>query len=404
MSAFVAAALALLLVLLPIGRTAEVALLAVAIAGIVAAWRARGDRRAWRATALAAGLFAAYWGAALLSAADAVAPERTWSTVAGSARFLPFALGAVLALRLAPAWQGRVARAAGAIVVLWALDALLQAGTGWSLGGRLPVDRISGVFGDDNLKLGPALAVLSPFALATARRYGGAVLLAAWLLLAAAVLLAGARAAWIMYAIVTIAVAWREAGDARRFVAWCVAGGVALASLGALAYRFSDRFEERVARTLAATRGDAAAIDHALAGRLPIWRTAGAMALAHPVNGVGARGFRYAYPRHAAHDDPWVQPDTATGALHAHQIVLEVASETGFVGLLLWLLGAWAAVGAYRRASREARALAWAPGVALVAMAFPLNTHFAFYSSFWGLVLWWLLALYCAALAVEGRR
>jgi hypothetical protein len=36
-------------------------------------------------------------------------------------------------------------------------------------------------------------------------------------------------------------------------------------------------------------------------------------------------------------------------------------------------------------------------------MCFPLNTHFAFYSAWWGLLFWWLLALYCAALGARGN-
>ena len=37
-------------------------------------------------------------------------------------------------------------------------------------------------------------------------------------------------------------------------------------------------------------------------------------------------------------------------------------------------------------------------GLALAAMLFPFNTHFAFYSSFWSLLLFWLVAWFCAAL------
>jgi hypothetical protein len=39
--------------------------------------------------------------------------------------------------------------------------------------------------------------------------------------------------------------------------------------------------------------------------------------------------------------------------------------------------------------------------VALGVMLFPLNTHLAFYSAWWGLVFGWLLGLWCAALYVE---
>jgi hypothetical protein len=53
------------------------------------------------------------------------------------------------------------------------------------------------------------------------------------------------------------------------------------------------------------------------------------------------------------------------------------------------------------RADARARSRALAPGLALVAMCFPLNTHLAFYSAWWGLLFWWLLALYCAALCAR---
>ena len=86
------------------------------------------------------------------------------------------------------------------------------------------------------------------------------------------------------------------------------------------------------------------------------------------------------------------------GAFHAHNLLLEVLSETGVIGLLFWIAGATIAIRAWRRASPDARARAFAPGLALVAMTFPLNTYFAFYSAEWGLLFWWLFALYCAAL------
>jgi hypothetical protein len=73
--------------------------------------------------------------------------------------------------------------------------------------------------------------------------------------------------------------------------------------------------------------------------------------------------------------------------------------------LLGWLAGVVLAWRAWRRADAAARSRAFAPGVALVAMTFPLNTHLAFYSAWWGLLFWWLLSLYCAALGAktDGR-
>jgi len=163
--------------------------------------------------------------------------------------------------------------------------------------------------------------------------------------------------------------------------------------------RDSPAFAARVQRTLLLLRGTPSAVDEASAGRLRIWRTAARMAAAHPLNGVGVRGFRYAYPQFAQAGDAFVNAHGDEGAMHAHQLVLEILSETGIAGLLAWLAGSALAIRAWHKAAPSARRRAFAPALALAAMCFPLNTHFAFYSAWWGLLFWWLLALYCAALA-----
>jgi O-antigen ligase len=390
------------LVLLPLGRSAELPIAAGAVAGL---WLlARRQLHFDAATQLALVLFACYWLPALLSGVAAVEPARTWSTIAATLRFLPFALFTVWALRDAARWPAAIV-AAGAIVALWALDAYVQIAIGSSLGGAAEKERVSGIFGAGNLKLGPVLATLSPFALLAARaRFGPRGLAFAYLLLAVPILLAGSRAAWLAYALVGGVLAWRETRDARRFVAIVAAFAIGLGALGALALHDSARFGARVERSLLALRGTETALDAASAGRLRIWRTALSMSIAHPVTGVGVRGFRYAYPQYAAPGDGFVDTASDTGASHAHQILLEVFSETGLVGLAFWIAGAWFALRAWRRADAAARARATAPGLALVAMCFPLNTHLAFYSAWWGLLFWWLLALYCAALGARPAR
>jgi O-antigen ligase len=176
-----------------------------------------------------------------------------------------------------------------------------------------------------------------------------------------------------------------------------------IGAISTWALRDSSRFGARVERTLLALQGTDAALDEASAGRLSIWGTALAMSAAHPLTGVGVRGFRYAYPEYAAEKDRFVDATGGTGAAHAHQIVLEVLSETGAIGLVGWLIGLGLAVRAWWRADTGARARALAPGLALLAMCFPVNTHLAFYSAWWGLLFWWLLAVYCAALGAGAR-
>ena len=385
------------LVLLPLGRSAELPVALGAIGGVllIARRRLRIEDDALR---LALVLFACYWLPALLSAVAAVEPGRTWSTIAATLRFLPFALFAIWALREGAHWPALTA-AVGTVVALWALDAYVQMATGSSLGGAAEKERISGIFGAGNLKLGPVLATLSPFVLLAARaRFGHGGLVAAFVLLAAPILLAGSRAAWLAYALVGVLVAWHETRDARRLLVVLAALALGLGMVGMFALHDSARFGARIERSLLALRGTEVAVDEAAAGRLRIWRTALAMSAAYPVTGVGVRGFRYAYPDFAAAGDRFVDTKSDTGASHAHQIVLEVLSETGVVGLAFWLAGVWFALRAWRRAGTDARGRALAPGLALVAMCFPINTHLAFYSAWWGLLFWWLLALYCAAL------
>ena len=394
----------LVLALLPIARSAEAALGLGAFGGLVLLWRERARLRADIGLRLVLVLFACYWLAALCSAPAAVAAQKSWSTVGVLLRFLPFAAFACLGLRRAAAWP-RLLDACAMLIVLWLLDAWVQVLTGYSLGGAMSSERLSGIFGAANLKLGPVLAVLSPFVFAAARaRFGQRGLIAAFVFQLPPVLLAGSRAGWLMYVLVTLAFAWRETRAPLRFLGWSAAAALLVALAGFVALHDSSAFGARVARSLLALDGSERALDEAAAGRLRIWATAGRMIAAHPFTGVGVRGFRYAYPAYAQPGDAFVDSGGDEGAAHAHQLVLEVLSETGVIGLALWLSGAFAALRAWRRASPAARERALAPALALAAMCFPLDTHLAFYSAWWGLLFWWLLALYCAALGAEDAH
>jgi O-antigen ligase len=390
-------------VLLPIGRASELPIAIGAIAGAVLLARERVDLRRDPSLRLVAALFLCYWLPALVSGFAPVAPSRTWTTIASTLRFLPFAIFAIVALRDARVWN-RVVLAIAIVVSLWIVDAFVQMTTGYGLGGAAEAERLSGIFGKGNLKLGPVLAVLSPFVLIAAReRFGWRGLAVVFVALAVPILLAGSRAAWLMYALVCSAIAWRETRRVGRFAFVIAVAAVLIAGIGAVALHDSQGFGARIERSLLALRGTESAVDAASAGRISIWRTAVSMWEAHPATGVGVRGFRYAYPLYAAPKDAFVDRASDTGASHAHQIVLEALSETGLIGFMFWIAGAIVAVRAWRCADASARERARAPALALVAMCFPLNTHFAFYSAWWGLLFWWLLSLYCAALGARAE-
>ena len=396
----------LVVALLPFGRSSELGT-ALCLLGVIMLF-AR-DPQALRQHAgarLLLWLLAAYVGAALLSAVDAIMPGKSWGTVAALLRYAPLGLYACFAIRREHKLQALYVAVAW-VLALWCADAWLQALTGWSLGGHAEAERVSGIFGADNLKLGPTLAVLSPFALWSARwRWGLPGLLLAFALVLGPVLLAGSRAAWLCYALVALGFAWREARSPLRFAGFCVIAAVLLALAGGIAWKASARFHDRVERTLLALQGTDQSIDTALSGRLEIWHTGVNMFMAHPINGVGVRGFRYAYPQYAAANDHFVVTTEACGvgegACHAHQLVLEVLAETGTLGLLLWLAAVVLAWRAWRRVGAAARARAFPATLALGVMLFPLNTHLAFYSAWWGLLFAWLLGLWCAALFVAG--
>ena len=381
--------------------------------------RFRGGTRllsgpAWALTSV---LFFAYWLPEVLSAIDAVDRGRALKESLVDLRYLPF-----LWLAAASVAGERARRVTfiglGAIVGIWTLDALVQAAAGTSplffgidslkqaISGRgmcpsletQRVDRLSGVLGPCNLKLGLVLASLSPFALyAAARRFGAL----GWIVAATAVglvmLLAGSRASWITYGLVLLFSGWRLLGW-KKLLGVFAFGAVLLAALALL----SPQVRDRIDRTMHAMTAGEEAVDVALSGRTRIWGAAACMARQHPVNGVGARGFREAFPA----CDPQPTEIAAWGlgpALHAHQIVLEILSETGALGLLLWLAGAAMAWRAWRFADAQARDRARPAMLALAVTVFPLNTHLAFYSTFWGGLTLLLAALYAGSLLAREQ-
>ena len=360
--------------------------------GLMWAVRFRGALRvlsheAWALTTI---LFCGYWLPQLLSVPLALDPANTALETVKDLRYLPFLWLAAMAVS-----RSEGARIVGtgiaALVALWTVDGLVQASTGLSLGGPAVADRLSGIFGADNLKLGLVLATLSPFALLPAAKRG----VLPWLLVSGAlgvvILLAGARAAWISFGLALAVTGLRHWGWKRAGIG-LLAGGL----LTVVVASTSDFLGPRVERTLEALQMEPEGVDFALSGRLVLWQTTGRIILEHPLTGVGTDNFQRAYLAHSQGDQfTWLG---GSGAFHAHQIVLEVLSETGLIGLLLWLAAVAIALRAWRFAPAEVREGAAAPALALLVTVFPLNTHLAFYSTFWGGVTLLLAALYAGAL------
>jgi O-antigen ligase len=110
----------------------------------------------------------------------------------------------------------------------------------------------------------------------------------------------------------------------------------------------------------------------------------------HPINGAGVRAFRYAYPQFAEAGDIFISPE-GTGVIYAHQLLLEVGSETGLIGLAGLLIFFVIFIRAGRGLSDNP--LAWVTWLGVFAWLFPINTHTALYSAYWSLLLGWVLAV-----------
>lgn len=401
----VAALLIAALALMPFARS-EIPLGVLSIIGIVLLGRRSSfaGRPPWRGLALLYGAFALPMLAALI---DAVAPEKSAITTIGALRY-PLSCAALLALyalaRDAAGVQRRLLHSVGGAVALllalWCLDGLLQFTTGrnvldYGLGHH---GYVNGLFGENDIKLGLTVALLMPIAVVAVLRFAPAPAAMAYLaLLLALVALSGKRAAWIaaLVELAVLLVYYRGRGylAPRRTAAFALVGSLVLL----LTYTGSDWVRQRSDVLLEAARQpDYATLNRATSGRLPIWITASRMLMDNPVNGVGPRGFRFAYTDYADEDDFWVD---YLRVMHAHQLILEIGSETGAIGLLGYAIMLGLLWRLWRDASPAARSRALPYAASLSGLLFPVNTHEPWYSSWSALTLWLVLGLYLFAIA-----
>jgi O-antigen ligase len=219
-------------------------------------------------------------------------------------------------------------------------------------------------------------------------------------LLVLLVLLSGRRVAWMMLVVASFAyggyIAWR----ARR-VPWRRLAAVAalLAAGFVAAYTQHDLTRERVETTLDLLSTDRGEVDLGTSYRLDLWATTVRTARAHWPLGVGALGSRHDYANHAAPDDFWIRHGYVR--VDPHQLMLEIAADTGLAGLLGYLIALAVIVLTLAR-SREP--WVWSCGIALAVALFPLNSHIALYSSYWSMAVWWLVGLTAAALSSSSAQ
>ncbi len=389
---------------LSFGTLVHVPLGVMAILGVIGLARDPGQLRRDAGIRVLVLAFLCLWLPMLLALPDAVEPGRAVKTTAAYLHVLPAALY-VARVVARPCAFTLVFRGTLVILAFWCADAALQAAVGRDLLGH-PYDGtiLKGAF-YPNQRLGLVLATLAPLGCEGLRRATGPWRWA-WLAVppyALVLALSLKRSAWVMLGLALggYAVLLWLRGVRPRAGAALAAVLAAVLVVGGAAWH-SPALRERVASAGALASGDYATLDRASSWRLSLWHTGLRMTAAHPLNGIGPRGFRYVYPQYAPADDFWMR-SYGRGQTHPHLMLLEVAIETGVPGLL-GLLVFWALwLRTFVACARDA------PGAAAFLLAlgvawFPLNAHLAFYGSWWSALAWWLLAIGVGARAAERAQ
>jgi len=381
------------ILLLPVGRSVELPMLLLAIAGLAMLLRQPAQTvRSPPARTLIL-LFACIWLPMLVAELDAATLD-TLRTNVVFPRFLLMGLFMILVLAQAPERIERLTLLLGVALAFWAVDGLIQGVWGRNLwGDPLIHGQVTGVFYPKQ-NIGQILAVLFPVFLywvsvEADRRPWMWAFIPVYM---AVILLSGKRSAWIMLAVALAVLGAATLVRLPRQRRWRVAAGVlALVLAGGLALGQHSGFKAKAEVTAGLFSGDMEKADLATSYRLGIWRVGQDIFRDHWINGIGPRGFRAVYPHYAPADDRFVLANPASGPTHPHLIVLEVAVEAGVLGLIgfailwLWLLRAlW-------QARRDATALAWLTALAVAIL--PFNTGLALYGSVWSGIVFWLMIM-----------
>jgi O-antigen ligase len=387
--------------LLPFGRLAELPLSVFALSLLVLARSADNRQRIRNASLFVLPLFLCFWVPMVISSFDSFYPAKSWTSSMAALRFLAAALAMTLLLDTASARE-RVLRWTACLLLFWAADAFIQLFFGRDLFGiAMHPDRLNALFVKKYQFFGPTLAMLSPLVLEHARRewrpWAWAVSFA---LILGAVMIAGMRAGWLTMALVLatymMLMLKRENRELRRTMFTIPALAVIVL---AGSYFASPLFQERLDVTRAFTSGVEKSLDSSSMERVPIFSTALTMYREHPVNGVGVRAFPRAYMVYAEPDDIHIRKSGGeSGATHAHNVILEIMSDTGTIGLL----GLMVAIGFlwlhFRRITPAERQDAFPYALAVLLILFPFNSHFAIYGTYTSSLIWFLMGLWSASL------
>jgi len=345
---------------------------------------------------LFAAAFACLWLPILASVPDAES-QRVAATT--TARYLMYLLAAYLWIGAYSRFGNERALLSGAFAVLlfWSADALFQLFTGVNFFGEEAFvgRRISGMMGP---RLTVVLAIMAPVFYHALLRFStrGRPL---WLLLfpyLLVVLYGGSRIAWLLLGLSLVLYAALLWAMKLRVALRKALPALALALIaGFVAISQTSWIERRITVVGGIFSGDYEQVNAAVNNRLPHWEAAARMYRENPINGIGVKNYKFSYPAYADGD--------TTRRGQPHLFVLEVAAETGTLGLLgLALLGGLI-LALLVRLVRRGRYEAAPWGIALLLAAFPLNATLSLYSHFMSALVMYLAMMFFAVAAREAN-
>ena len=339
-------------------------------------------------------LLACFLVPGLLSLPGAVDAERAIST---NGRLLAYGLAGLVFLRLAPTekqWPTTIMWLTG-VVLLWCLDGMIQEWRGVSLSGYplftgLPEGhKVTGSMG---LDYGPHLAVLSPLLFEAVRMHGRRLPML-WLavpVLVAAVSLSASRYSLFLLLISTAVFLplWARA------LGW---RGALILSMGVIVgfmipVMVLPHLAERLLLALGSLSLNPEDYNTGFAFRPELWRASWIIFLENWLNGVGIRGSGVAMEPILSSSQ--IFPEVLQARRwHPHLGVLEIAADTGMIGVVGYVVFLLLMCRAFLRMhARQHFAGATFLLVAFLAL-FPLSSTLSMYSFPTGGLAWPALAL-----------
>lgn len=385
----------------PAGRLSELPILIMALFGFKDLVLNRESLFGSRSFQFFTVLFLCFWLPALLSLPDAVNQEKGLSTTLGMWRF--YFAGVFIIARVSSMADHRwIAYVAMIVVTFWALDGVIELVRGYDLFGLSSGSSayITGIYGEKK-RLGYALVAFLGITLAAARGSLPLPLQAGFLLLMLFVIfISGTRMAWLAslwFAIVVIAVLLLS--GLRLNKKWWLGGLAGLLLLGGFAMQAPSVQQKMVKSMAVFTSGS---LDKASSGRISIWETSVNMFADNWLNGVGVRGFRYAYADYTSENDRFLHgEEQKLGAYHPHQIILEMLAEMGVIGLCGLALACLMMFSLMKEMVGHVQSYSFLYLAGILTLLMPLNTHLSMYSSYWASLFWFLAAIAFSIMRAE---